>query len=64
MELRFGVGIGPITTDIHRDMAIGADGPGYYKAREAIDYLKVNEKRKMTGPADVRFEFRQKQRNV
>lgn len=57
VELRFGVGIGPITTEVHRDMAIGADGPGYYKAREAIEYLKENEKRKMTGPADVRFEF-------
>lgn len=57
IQLRFGVGIGPITTDIRRDMALGADGPGYHKAREAIDDLKENEKRKMTGSADVRFGF-------
>lgn len=57
VQLRFGVGIGPITTDIRRDMALGADGPGYHKAREAIDYLKDSEKRKMTGAADVRFGF-------
>ena len=36
VEIRFGIGIGPITTEINYEMAIGADGPGYYKARQAI----------------------------
>lgn len=56
VKLRFGVGVGEITTDINKDMAIGADGPGYYKAREAIEYLKENEKRKQCNTADIRFE--------
>ncbi|MFA9463903.1 MAG: SatD family protein [Velocimicrobium sp.] len=56
VKIRFGVGIGEITTDINHDMAIGADGPGYYKARDAIEYLKENEKRKQTGASDIRFE--------
>ena len=56
VKLRFGVGIGEITTKINPDMAIGADGPGYYKARAAIEYLKENEKRKQTIMSDIRFE--------
>ena len=56
IKIRFGVGIGEITTDINHDMAIGADGPGYYKARAAIDYLKENEKRKQMSASDIRFE--------
>lgn len=34
----------------------GADGPGYYKAREAIDYLKRNEKKKQMISSDTRVE--------
>ena len=32
VKIRFGIGI-------------GADGPAYYKARDAIEYLKGNEKK-------------------
>lgn len=28
VEIRFGIGIGEITTDINTEMALGADGPG------------------------------------
>jgi len=56
IKIRFGVGIGEITTDIDKEMSIGADGPGYYKAREAIDYLKENERRKSTYSTDIKFE--------
>jgi DNA-directed RNA polymerase specialized sigma subunit len=37
-------------------MAIGADGPGYHKARAAIDCLKENEKRKQSSVSDIRLE--------
>ena len=56
IKIRFGIGIGRITTDINEEMAIGADGPGYYFARDAIDYLKKNEKKKQAIAADIRFE--------
>lgn len=39
-QQRFGIGIGVISTEINNDIGIGADGPGYYFARESIDYLK------------------------
>ena len=57
VEIRFGIGVGPITTDINVEMAIGADGPGYYKARQAIDFLKENEQKSMTHASDIRIEF-------
>ena len=53
VRLRFGVGIGPITTDIRMEMALGADGPGYYRAREAIEVLKEREKKNRSVPADL-----------
>lgn len=56
VQLRFGIGIGRITTEINPEMALGADGPGYYKARAAIEYLKDNEKKKQSVPTDTRFE--------
>lgn len=56
-RIRFGVGIGKITTDINKDISIGADGPGYYNARTAIEYLKDDEKRKQTNAADIRLEI-------
>ncbi len=57
VKIRFGVGVGEITTDVNKEMSIGADGPGYYKARTAIEYLKEDEKRKQTNAADIRFEI-------
>lgn len=56
VKIRFGVGVGEITTRINNEMAIGADGPGYYKARSAIEFLKENEKKKQANPADIRIE--------
>ena len=57
VEIRFGIGVGQITTDINFDMAIGADGPGYYKAREAIEFLKENERKNKTHASDIRIEI-------
>jgi len=56
VEIRFGVGIGPITTDINSEMAIGADGPAYHKAREAIEFLKEDEQKNKTNASDIRIE--------
>lgn len=56
VELRFGIGIGEITTDINTEMSLGADGPGYYKAREAIEIMKENEKKNKTVVSDIRLE--------
>ncbi len=57
VEIRFGIGFGSITTDIDPEMAIGADGPAYYRARESVEYLKEKEKRKQTYTGDIRFEM-------
>ena len=47
IELRFGIGIGSITTQINHDFPIGADGPAYYNARKMIETQKTNKKKKM-----------------
>lgn len=39
VKIRFGIGIGEIKTEIFYN-PIGSDGPAYYKARDAIEYLK------------------------
>ena len=40
VNLRIGVGIGTIETDIKRSLPIGADGPAYYNARYALSSIK------------------------
>lgn len=57
VQLRVGIGVGDITTNIDPKMAIGADGPGYYKARNAIEILKQNEQKNKAQVSDVRIEI-------
>ena len=47
VHVRFGIGIGEVTTDIKYDSPFGSDGPAYYNARKIVDKLKENEKKKM-----------------
>lgn len=56
VKVRFGIGIGGIDTEISREMAIGADGPAYYHARNMINELKANEKSKMSAISDIRLK--------
>ena len=56
VELRFGIGAGEITTEINTEMALGADGPGFYKARTALEILKNNSRKNKAVPADIRLE--------
>lgn len=39
VSLRFGIGIGDIVTAINPLQSIGADGPAYWNARSAIDWV-------------------------
>lgn len=55
LNIRFGVGFGTIATDINPEMAIGADGPAYHKAREAIQQLKTNEQKTRIQVSDIRI---------
>lgn len=64
IQIRFGIGVGEITTDINIEMAIGADGPGYYKAREAIEILKYSEQKNKTWSSDVRIEVEEDENSI
>lgn len=49
VQIRFGIGVGEIITDINRDIPLGADGPAYHNARRMINDLKSIEKKVKTG---------------
>lgn len=53
VKLRFGIGIGEISTDIVYEAAIGADGPAYYAARKMIEELREQEKRIKKQASDI-----------
>lgn len=57
VKIRFGIGIGEITTDINPEISIGSDGSAYYKARDAINYLKQAEKKRKAVASDYRIEI-------
>jgi len=42
IRIRFGIGVGTLTTELDPDSSIGADGPAYWKAREAIEFVHKN----------------------
>ena len=56
VDVRFGIGIGEITTAINKEAAIGADGPAYYAARNMIDELRVQEKKLKNQAPDIMLE--------
>ena len=64
IDIRFGIGIGEITTDIIADMAIGADGPGYYNARAAIEQLKVDEQKSKIQASDIKIKIQDDRNSV
>ena len=45
VEVRFGVGLGELTTSINKKQALGMDGPAFHRAREAISGLKKTDYR-------------------
>lgn len=57
VQIRFGIGVGAITTNINYEISIGADGPGYYKARDCIEELKLLEMKKEKAFGDVQIKI-------
>lgn len=55
VRLRFGVGIGKISTNILYEAAIGADGPAFYAARATIEELREQERRHKKQAADIQI---------
>jgi len=55
--IRFGIGVGKITTEINSNIPLGADGPAYYNARNMIDDLKSIEKKKMEAKINMKIKI-------
>lgn len=60
IKLRFGVGIGNVSTLINHEAAIGADGPAFYAAREMIEFLREQEKKLKKQAADIQISVYKK----
>jgi hypothetical protein len=43
VRIRYGIGLGEITTEINPLQSIGADGPAYWNARDAIQFVHRND---------------------
>lgn len=46
VKFRIGIGYGNLSTHVDKKQALGSDGPAYYHARTAINFLEDNETRK------------------
>lgn len=57
VRLRFGVGIGKITTQISPEAAIGSDGPAFYAARNIIESIHEQEKKEKNRLQISRLHF-------
>lgn len=53
VKVRFGVGLGKITTEIDPSQSLGADGPAYHAARAMINEVKREEKGKRARTTDI-----------
>lgn len=60
IKLRFGVGIGNVSTLINHEAAIGADGSAFYAAREMIEFLREQEKKLKKQAADIQISVYEK----
>lgn len=57
IRIRVGIGIGSVSTKLEQIETREIDGPCYYSARNAIDYLKKNENRYHSDEAETRIEI-------
>lgn len=56
-RMRFGIGVGEITTDINPELPLGADGSAYYNARKMVNELKAAEKQKMASKLNMKIKI-------
>lgn len=53
VKIRFGIGVGEITTEVNPEVPLGADGPAYYNARNAIEFLKSSENKSKMADSNI-----------
>lgn len=53
LQIRFGIGIGKIETEINQLIPFGADGSAYHNARKMIDELKKTEKKNKASDTNI-----------
>ncbi|HLR35772.1 MAG TPA: SatD family protein [Tissierellales bacterium] len=61
IKIRYGIGLGEIYTDIDYEKSIGADGPAYWNARSAIEFIHNNNN---YGNSKILFRGKTKSDNI
>lgn len=56
VRIRFGIGVGDITTDIDPTLSIGADGPAFYNARDSIEAIRKLQQTKWSVESELRIK--------
>lgn len=65
VKIRFGIGIGPMSTVINEAAALGADGPAYYAAREGLLNIKALDSKYVQPYMDTMcYVYRTKERTT
>lgn len=57
VSMRFGVGVGMMTTSINLERAIGSDGPAYHCARRSIELIKEINKKHSKADRNILIEM-------
>ena len=57
IKIRFGIGLGEIYTNINYEKSVGADGPAYWNARDAIEFIHDNNN---YGSSKISFKSKNK----
>lgn len=55
IRIRYGVGVGDISTEINPEISIGADGPAYYRARGMLEQVKRSESTKFSEEPELMY---------
>ena len=57
IRLRFGIGVGEVSTEISLASTLSADGPAFYCAREMINTLKALENKNKEGKKNIAIKI-------
>lgn len=59
VQIRFGIGVGDIKTDINPNIPFGADGTAYHNARDMIEEIRTNAGKQKSSQCNIKISIDQ-----
>ena len=59
VQIRFGIGVGDIKTDINPNIPFGADGTAYHDARDMIEEIRTNTGKQKSSQCNIKISIDQ-----